>query len=638
MCGITGIISSDPETRIGAALLSIEHRGRDDEGVFVSEPFGPDRLKACLGHRRLSIIDTSPAGRQPMFTEDRRYSIILNGEIYNYKEIRAELEAKGEVFTTNSDTEVLLKAFREGNVACLNRLNGMFAFGVWDNVEKTLTLVRDRPGIKPLYYARINGNFVFASEIKAILATRLVNAELDPEALNQFLTFLWPVPPHTMFKGIYQLLPGHYLVWKAGDISTYEWWDLDFSVEESDLNERVWTERVLETLTRVTAMEMIADVPLGAFLSGGVDSSAIVALMTKHTKEKISTYTTGISAGDLEYDIIPDDVEWSRKVAALLPIDYHETQLTPDIADLLPKLVWHQEAPVIDMAIPSYLISQQSRATQKVMLSGMGGDEIFGGYPRQMAMQIAGLTDIIPTAFRRPLMKTLDYFLYGGLRGRFTAPVRNVKKFARSAAMEFEERYLGFGTYFTDEMKRNFLSADLCDDFQGHDAYRYHKEYFDKCRDNSPINRLLYVDFKTFMPALNLDTTDKTSMAANLEVRVPFLNKEMVELSTRIPSSLKIKGLKRKYVLKKAAESLLPKEIVWRKKAGFSAPVRSWLRGPLRAMVDDLLSAERLKARGLFESTAIREMIEANLSGKEDYNLQVFQLLTFELWIKKFLD
>ena len=638
MCGIAGIISPDPETRIDAALLSIEHRGRDDEGVFVSQPFGSHQLKACLGHRRLSIIDTSPAGHQPMLTEDSRYSITLNGEIYNYRELRAELEAKGEVFTTQSDTEVLLKAFRAWGTGSLDKLNGMFAFAVWDDVEKTLTLARDRAGIKPLYYAKVGGNFVFASEIKAILATNLIGAELDPDALNQLLTFLWPVPPNTLFKNIYQLLPGHYLIWKACEISEHEWWDLDFSVEENNMDEQVWSERLLETLDRVTCMEMIADVPLGAFLSGGVDSSSLVALMARHAKQKISTYTTGISAEDLAYDIIPDDVEWSRKVAAVLPIDYHETLLTPDILDRLPKLVWHQDAPIIDMAIPSYLISEQSRSTQKVMLSGMGGDEIFGGYPRQMAMKLAGMTDIIPGAVRRPLMKTLDHLLYGGLSGPLTAPLRNAKKFARSGAMEFEERYLGFGTYFTDEMKRNILSPDLQDDLHGQDPYRYHKEYFAKCRDSSPINRLLYVDFKTFMPALNLDTTDKTSMAANLEVRVPFLNKEIVELSARIPSSLKIKGLKQKYILKKAVESLLPKDVIWRKKAGFGAPVRSWLRKELRPMVDDLLSHDRIKKRGLFDPFAVRKIVEANLLGREDYNLQVFCLLTLELWMQQFVD
>ena len=638
MCGIAGIIAHDPETRIGAALRVIEHRGRDDEGVFVSEAFGSNKLKACLGHRRLSIIDTSPAGHQPMFTEDRRFSIILNGEIYNYKEIRKELEAAGEVFSTGSDTEVLLKAFRRWNTRCLDKLNGMFAFAVWDDVEKMLVLVRDRAGIKPLYYAQIGGQLVFASEIKAILATGLVRAELDHEGLGQFLTFLWPVPPQTLFEGVFQLLPGHFLRWKDGTITTHEWWDLDFSAEEDRGDEQIWAERVLETLDRVTEMEMVADVPLGAFLSGGVDSSSIVALMTKHAKTTVSTYTTGISDGDLKYDIIPDDVEWSRRVAQILPIDYHETQLTPDLAELLPKLVWHQEAPVIDMAIPSFLISEQARATQTVMLSGMGGDEIFAGYPRQMAMQIAGVTDLIPSVVRRPLMNTIHSALYGGLRGPLTAPLRNAKKFARSAAMEFEDRYLGFGTYFTDAMKSELYSDGIRDTMAGLDAYQYHRKCFERCRDRSPLNRLLYVDFKTFMPALNLDTTDKQSMAANLEVRVPFLNKDIVELSTRIPTSLKIKGLKRKYILKKAVESLLPKEVIWRKKAGFGAPIRSWIRGPLRPMIDEALSEATIRDRGLFDYRAVRKLVDLNLSGREDRTLEVFQLLNLEIWMRQFLD
>jgi len=638
MCGIAGIISHEPESRIGAMLKSIEHRGRDDEGIFVSAQFGTERLKTCLGHRRLSIIDTSPAGHQPMRSDDGRFAIILNGEIYNYKEIRSELEAKGERFSTESDTEVLLKAFRLWDVDCLDKLNGMFAFAVWDDVEKTLTLVRDRAGIKPLYYARVGGNFVFASEIKAILATGIVNTEIDLEALDQFLTFLWPVPPHTLFKNIYQLLPGHFLKWKAGEISIHEWWNIDFSAEEDGENESRWTERVFETLDRVTKLEMIADVPLGAFLSGGVDSSSIVALMAKHSKQRVSTYTTGISAADLAYDIIPDDVKWSRKVAETLPVDYHETLLTPDLADLLPKLVWHQDAPVIDMAIPTYLISQQARETQTVMLSGMGGDEIFAGYPRQVAMKLAGVTDLVPSAVRRPLMKMVDSLLYGGLRGPLMAPMRNAKKFARSAAADFEDRYLGFGTYFTSEMKRELYADDLRDTTAEFDAYKYHRAHFAKCRNASPLNRLLYVDFKTFMPALNLDTTDKQSMAANLEVRVPFLNKELVELSVKIPTSLKIKGLKRKYILKKAVEKILPKEVIWRKKAGFGAPVRSWVRGSLRPMIDDLLSEETLNRRGIFKPAAVKKLIDVNQSGREDRSLEVFQLLMFEIWMQQFFD
>jgi len=638
MCGIAGLISQNPENLIGNMLKAIEHRGFDDEGVFVSDRFGKDPLQACLGHRRLSIIDTSAAGHQPFFSSDGRFVLTYNGELYNYREIKAELEAKGYRFKTDCDTEVLANAFQEWQTGCLPKLNGMFAFAVWDEREKTLTLVRDRAGIKPLYYARVGERIVFASEIKAVLASKLIRAELDFEGLHQFLTFLWTAAPHTLFKDIYQLPPAHFLIWKDGEINVKEWWDLDFSREESGYAEDYWRERVLETLDKSVAMEMIADVPLGAFLSGGVDSSAIVALMTKHAAREISTYTTGISSEDLQFDIIPDDVEWSRRVARQLPIDYHETLLTPDLTELLPKLVYHMDAPVIDMAIPSFLISQEARATQKVMLSGMGGDEVFAGYPRQMAMKLAGISDFIPSAVRRPLMKTLDAMLYGGLKGRLTAPLRNAKKFVRSAGANFENRYLGFGTYFTDDQKTRLYAENLRGTMKDFDAYAQHKKYFKNCRDASPLNRLLYVDFKTFMPALNLDTTDKTSMAANLEVRVPFLNHELVSLSEKIPADLKIKGIKRKYILKKAAESLLPKEIIWRKKAGFGAPIRSWLRTSLKPMIDDLLSEDTIKRRGLFDYKEVRQIIALNQSGKEDFNLQVFQLLNFEIWMREFLD
>lgn len=639
MCGIAGIIIQNPERQITEMLKKIEHRGFDDEGIFISDEFGKNQLKTALGHRRLSILDPTPAGHQPFFSDDKRFALTYNGEIYNYKEIQSELKAKGHNFQTDCDTEVLIKAFETWGIDCLSKLNGMFAFAVWDEREKTLTLARDRAGIKPLYYCKVGERFVFASEIKAILASKLIKAELDSEGLNQFLTFLWTVPPHTLFKGIYQLPPAHFLVWKDGEITTKEWWDLDYSWEDkSGKSEDFWREKTFETLDKVTKMEMISDVPLGAFLSGGVDSSSIVALMTRHSKRKVSTYTTAISPEDLQFDIIPDDVEWSRKVAEILPIDYHETLQTPDLTELLPKLVYHQDAPIIDMAIPSFLISEQSRKTLKVMLSGMGGDEIFAGYPRQLAMQIAGKSDFIPSAVRKPLMLTIDKMLYGGVRGKFTAPMRNAKKFAKSAAMDFEERYMGFGTYFTDAMKSNLYAKDLRGEMAEFDAYKYHKQYFENCKNASPLNRLLYVDFKTFMPALNLDTTDKTSMAANLEVRVPFLNHELVSLTERIPSDLKIKGLKRKYILKKAVEEILPKEVIWRKKAGFSAPIRSWIRTSLKPLIDDLLSEETIKKRGLFDASEVRKIIELNQSGKEDYNLQVFQMLTFEIWQRTFLD
>jgi asparagine synthase (glutamine-hydrolysing) len=384
---------------------------------------------------------------------------------------------------------------------------------------------------------------------------------------------------------------------------------------------------------------MVADVPLGSFLSGGVDSSSILAMMKRHSNgQPVGTYTIGIEAEDLRYDIIPDDVEWARRVNQQLETDYHEIMLQPDVVELLPKLVYHMDEPAIDMAIPSYLVSRAARETMRVMLSGMGGDEVFAGYPRQLAMKLAGAFDPVPQLLRRPLMKTLERVLPGGMPGRLTAPLRNAKKFARSAALDFENRYLGYETYFTDEAKQRLYTDDVREATRDLDAYAAHRRYFGRVKDAAPLNQLLYVDLKTFLPCLNLMTTDKTSMAANLEVRVPFLNLELLELAARMPPDLKLRGLKRKYILKRAAEKLLPREVVWRKKAGFGAPIRSWLRGPLRPMVDDLLSEATLKRRGLFRPEEVRQIIDANLSGREDFNLQVFQLLTLELWQREFID
>jgi asparagine synthase (glutamine-hydrolysing) len=627
-------------------LARIEHRGRDDEGVWTSGSIDDDGRRASLGHRRLSIIDPTPAGHQPMLSEDGRFVLTFNGEIYNYRELREELQSKGRRFRTDTDTEVLLVAFAEwGAEACLARLNGMFAFAVWDAEQRSLILARDRLGIKPLYYAQAQGengagrSFVFASEIKAILASGLVKPELDAEALNQYLTFLWTPDPHTLFRGIRTLPPAHVLTLRGDDLSVREWWDVSFDEIEEGRSEEWWRNQVLETLARVVRMEMVSDVPLGSFLSGGVDSSSIVALMKEHAApRRVSTYTVGIESKDLRYDIIPDDVEWARKVNRLLDTDYHEEMLRPDVIELLPKLVYHMDVPPIDMAIPSYLVSRAARSTLKVMLSGMGGDEVFAGYPRQLAMKIAGALDPVPRLLRRPLMRAVESALPGGLPGKFTAPLRNMKKFARSAALDFENRYMGYGTYFTDGAKAELYTPEMRERVAGYDAYYLHRRYFERVSDAAPLNRLLYVDMKTFLPCLNLDTTDKTSMAANLEVRVPFLNYELVELAARMPPNLKLRGFKRKYILKRAAERLLPREVVWRRKAGFGAPLRSWLRGPLREMTRDLLSEERIRRRGHFRPEAVQRIVRENLDGREDYNLQVFQLLTLELWQQIFMD
>ena len=645
MCGIAGIVSEEPGTHIAGMLHAIEHRGRDDEGLWTSDTMDERGRRVCLGHRRLAIIDTSKAGHQPMLSADGRYVITFNGEIYNYRDLREDLKGKGHVFRTETDTEVLLAAFAQWGRECLPRLNGMFAFAIWDNQERTLTLARDHVGIKPLYYfhkpatAEQEGQLIFASEIKAILATGLVQRALDPEALNQFLTFLWSPDPNTLFKEIKTLAPAHLLTFRNDRVDIDEWWDVSFDHIEEGRSESWWQERVLETLDRAVNMEMVADVPLGSFLSGGVDSSGIVAMMKRHSNgRRVSTYTVGIEADDLRYDIIPDDVKWARRVNEHLDTDYHEFMLNPSVAELLPKLVYHMDEPAIDMAIPSYLVSQAARETLTVMLSGMGGDEVFAGYPRQLAMKFAAMLDPVPSLLRRPLLKTLERSVPGGLPGMLTAPLRNAKKFARSAGLDFEDRYLGYGTYFTDEAKQQLFSDDLREATANLDAYAVHRRYFERVKNAAPLNRLLYVDLKTFLPCLNLITTDKTSMAANLEVRVPFLNREMIELAARMPPEFKLRGFKRKYILKRALEKVLPRDVIWRKKAGFSAPIRSWLRGPLRPMVDDLLSEATIKGRGLFRPEEVRRIIDANLSGREDFNLQVFQLLNLELWHRQFID
>jgi asparagine synthase (glutamine-hydrolysing) len=643
VCGIAGIIGLEP--RITRMLDAVEHRGRDDQGVWTSEPIDQNNRRACLGHRRLAIIDPSPAGHEPMLSHNGRYVLTFNVEIYNYRELREQLSAIGHRFRTATDAEVLLAAIVEWGWDAMDHLNGMFAFAVWDNQERTLTLARDHVGIKPLYYAFIPGNvdappaFVFGSEIKAILAGKLIKPALNPEALHQFLTFLWSPDPNTLFAGIKTVPPGHLLHFRDNEIKVEKWWDVSFAHIEEGRNEAWWRECTLETLDKVVKMEMVSDVPLGSFLSGGIDSSGITALMQRHVDgQRISTYTAGIESEDLRYDIIPDDVRWARRVNEQLQTDYHEIMLQPSVAELLPKLVYHMEEPPIDMAIPTYLISRAARETLTVMLSGMGGDEVFAGYPRQMAMKIASAFDPVPQLLRRPLMKTVAGALPGGLPGKFTAPLRNAKKFARSAALDFEDRYLGYGTYFTDEMKHRLYSDEWRAITHDYDAYAMHRGYFASVANVAPLNRLLYVDLKTFLPCLNLMTTDKMSMAANLEVRVPFLNREMIDMAARMPPRLKLRGLKRKYILKRALEGVLSKDVVWRRKAGFGAPIRSWLRGPLRPLIADLLSEDVVKRRGLFRPQEVKRVLDANFSGREDYNLQIFQLLGLELWHRTFID
>jgi asparagine synthase (glutamine-hydrolysing) len=632
MCGICGVVGQADEQLIKSMLARIAHRGPDDEGVYIAETSTTERVG--LGHRRLSIIDLSPAGHEPMPDRSNQIWLTFNGEIYNFKELRRELEARGHIFKSNTDAEVIIYAYCEWGRECLSRLNGMFAFAIWDARDESLLLARDRLGIKPLYYADTPAGFAFASEIKALLAIPEFDRAVDLAALDQFMTFLWTPDPKTVFRGVNKLPPAHCLVYRNGKAEVFEYWDIAFD-EDDSISESEWAERLREQITRSVRAQMIADVPLGAFLSGGLDSSTIIALMTGVATQQVTTYTFGFKQEDLRYDILEDDVKYARIVSRKFQTDYYEQYLEPQVMELLPKLVYHMDEPVADPAIvTSYLICRTARERLTVLLSGMGGDEVFAGYPRHAAVKIAEAYNLIPQFLSKPVVAALP----GARPGKFTALFRNTKKLARSAALPERERYLGFGTYFTEDEKRAMYTGELQEAASGFDAYEQHQKYFDRVSGQDFINQMLYVDLKTFLPCLNLNYTDKTSMAASMEVRVPLLDHELIELAARMPARLKLKGLTGKHILKRAAEAWLPREIIHRKKAGFSAPVRAWLVRDLRDMVEDLLSESNINRRGYFNYQSVRHLIDENLAGREDNNLKIFQLLTLELWHRTFID
>ncbi|HVG19251.1 MAG TPA: asparagine synthase (glutamine-hydrolyzing), partial [Blastocatellia bacterium] len=625
MCGICGVAGQADEQLIKKMLGRIAHRGPDDEGVYVAETSTDERVG--LGHRRLSIIDLSPAGHEPMSDAGGQIWLTFNGEIYNFKELRGRLESLGHRFRSETDAEVIIYAYREWGRECLRLFNGMFALALWDSRDESLLLARDRLGIKPLYYADTPAGFAFASEVKALLAIPGFDRAVDLAALDQFMTFLWTPDPKTAFRGVSKLPPAHYLLRRGGRSEVFEYWDIKFD-EDDSTSEAEWVERLREQIARSVRAQMMSDVPLGAFLSGGLDSSTIVALMTGAATRKVTTYTFGFKQEDLRYDILEDDVKYARVVGREFQTDYREEYLEPQVMDLLPMLVYHMDEPVADPAIiTSYLICRTARARLTVLLSGMGGDEVFAGYPRHLAVKIAEAYNLIPSFLSRPVVRALP----GSRPGKFTALFRNTKKLAKSAALPERERYLGFGTYFTQEEKQRLYSGAMREASGRPDPYAEHQKYFDRVAGEDFINQMLYVDLKTFLPSMNLTYTDKTSMASSMEVRVPLLDHELVEMAARMPARLKLKGLTGKYIFKRAAEKWLPREVIHRKKAGFSAPVRAWLVRDLREVVEDLLSESNIRRRGYFDYTAVRRLIDENLSGREDNGLKVFQLLTLEL-------
>jgi asparagine synthase (glutamine-hydrolysing) len=633
MCGILGLVGGRVDAKcFDRAVDILEHRGPDDRGVEVLRE--GDRGDVRFGFRRLAIIDLSPGGHQPMFDERRERCIVFNGEIYNYQSIRRELERKGHRFRSSSDTEVILAAYREWGPEALQRFIGMFAIAIWDSKDETLFIARDRLGIKPLFYHHDGGRFAFASEVKALLALPGVPRELNDGALPKYLAFLEVPAPETMFRGINQLLPGHYAILRRGSLAVTQYWDVPLGGEEGGGSDPYV--RLGELLTDSVRLRLVSDVPVGAFLSGGVDSTLIVGLMREiGGAQRVITQTVTYTEDDQRHDIEVADAPYAREARDFFgDLDYHEILSDPDVVSLLPKVVWHMDDPIADpAAIATFLICRAAKEHATVMLSGMGAEELFGGYRRYRAATMADMYQRAPS-WARAATRAAVSRLPASRPGPFLALARNAKKFLSAAELPFEERYLRLVSHFGPAE----LTGLLTNPAPVRDLYSTHRPYLEKAAGLHPIKRSTYLDLKTFLPNHNLAYTDRGSMAASIEVRVPIIDHRIVEFVRTLPTRELVHGSKQKYVLKRTAERVVPRSIVWREKSGFGLPIRSWLKRQLRPLVSELLSEATVRNRGFFEPAAVRRLMDDVWAGREDNAVRIWALLTMEIWARTYLD
>jgi asparagine synthase (glutamine-hydrolysing) len=627
MCGIYGILSLDGTTRRTPDALdrmgdAIVHRGPDDSGSFADGPL-------LLGMRRLSIIDVA-GGHQPIASEDGQTVAVCNGEIYNFRELRRELEAAGHRFATHSDSEVAVHAYEQWGDAFLDRLDGMFGLAVWDRRRRRLLVARDAIGIKPMYFRRDTRELIFASEAKAILALPDVAPRLDAAALAQYLSVGYVCAPNCLFEGFEKLEPGTALIVEDGRVRRHRYYRLPSSVDSTRSDED-WAAAVRAELERSVRDQMVSDVPIGAFLSGGIDSSAVVAFMSRHSAQPVKTYSIGFqgSSGAQLYNELP----YARQVAERFGTDHHEIVVQPDVATLLPDLVWHMDEPIADAAfITPYLVSKFARQDVTVILSGVGGDELFGGYKRYLDEHYRGLYRRVPRAIREGLVAPLARVLPSDRHHRLLNQMRLAKAFLLADELPFEDRYRTYMQVFDAGERRALLRRD---------AGR-----FDDCiargfagaQTDDPIRQLMDVDFATQLPDDLLMLTDKMSMAVSLECRVPLLDQRLVELAARMPGSLKLRGGELKHVMKRALEGVLPPEILHREKRGFGAPMGAWLRAELAPLLRDVLSRESVVRRGLLDPDAVARTIREHEQQRADRTDHLLSLINLEIWCRLYLD
>jgi asparagine synthase (glutamine-hydrolysing) len=644
MCGISGLMNCGDRETLARMTHIQAHRGPDDSGLW--ERKFPDGSYVGLGSRRLAILDLSSVGHMPMCNEDRSVWITYNGEIYNFAELRRELENKGHTFASHTDTEVIIHLYEQEGPDCVKRLNGMFAFAICDlrSGSPTLFVARDHFGVKPFYYFHEDDRFAFASEIKALLQIPGIESELDPESLHQYLTFLWVPDPKTMFRRILKLPAGHYATLRDGILKLTQYWDLTFpaATQSYARSERELAEEIRERFRRSVEAQMVSDVPIGAFLSAGLDSSSIVAMMSQATQQPVRTYTVTFPRKYRVGETTLDDPEVATRLARHLGCENHRIVVEPDVTDLLPRLLWHMDEPTADPAIiTAYLVCREARKQSTVLLSGVGGDELFAGYRKHMAHCWAQAYGRVPSAARNATERALAAL--PSLRGTpVKGMLRLAKKMARSASLNPVDRFIANCTYLDEGQKSDLYTSEFADESSAWDSGNQHRAAFDRVRDADFLNQMLYLDTKVFMTSLNLTYNDKMSMASSVEVRVPFLNRELAEfVAWNVPPHLKLKGLLRpttKYIFRQAMRDILPREVLRQPKAGFGAPLDYWLTHDLKEMVDDLLSDSQTRKRGLFRPAAVRRFVDEHRSGRHDWSAQIWQFLTLELWMQAFLD
>lgn len=624
MCGIVGIIDGTATTFEIRSVLQkmtdcIVHRGPDDEGFFIADGIG-------LGMRRLSIIDPE-GGRQPISNEDNSVHVVSNGEIYNYRELAEQLRARGHCLTTDSDTEVIVHLYEEFGQDCVHHLRGMFALAVWDSRKRRLFIARDRLGIKPLYYVQSNERLVFGSEIKALLQHPKINAAPNLSGISAYLSLKYVPAPQTMFAGIRSLPPGQCLTWDQDGVRVRQYWDLSFQTDRGRYKtEEDYVAELDELLHRAVKLRLRSDVPFGAFLSGGVDSGTIVALMSRQMDEPVKTFSVGFENPGRERDELP----YARIVSQQYRTDHHEVVMRPlHFPDLAEKVIWHMDQPIADQAtLAAFAVSELASQHVKMALSGEGGDELFAGYARHCGERFSPLFRRMPRALMS-LALTASSRLPGLRR-------QKIALFALCQKHE-AERFTNWFPLFNSDMQSALVEGL---DSQIHDsdaigAVRFHLERTDA--DNR-LNRMLYVDTKLWLPDFLLLRGDKTSMANSLEVRVPFLDHKLVEFAASLPPELKLRGLIRKYLLKKVSRKYLPIDIVDRKKEGFPIPISSWFGRELKPFVRDILAEESIRRRGLFNADYVALLIRQHESRFADHSDLLWGLISLEIWYRTYID